>query len=106
MNDITVEELHTRISNKEHLNILDVREPLEHDMANIGGMLIPLADLPNQLEQLSDLKDQEIIVYCRSGNRSGMACQLLRNQGFTNVRNLTGGIMQWAREIDPSLPVF
>lgn len=106
MSDITVAELHARLSNKEKVNLIDVREPLEHDMANIGGILIPLADLPNQLEQIDTLKEQEIIVYCRSGNRSGMACQFLRNQGFTNVRNMTGGIMQWAREIDPSLPVF
>jgi rhodanese-related sulfurtransferase len=106
MSDITVAELHARLSNNEKVNLIDVREPLEHDMANIGGILIPLADLPNQLEQIETLKEQEIIVYCRSGNRSGMACQFLRNQGFTNVRNMTGGIMQWAREIDPSLPVF
>lgn len=106
MSDITVTELHTRLSNNEKVNLIDVREPLEHDMANIGGMLIPLADLPNQLEQIEALKDEEIIVYCRSGNRSSMACQFLRNQGFTNVRNMTGGIMLWAREIDPSLPIF
>lgn len=106
MNDISVEELHSRLNNHEKLNIVDVREPLEHDMANIGGVLIPLDDLPNQIDQLTSIKQEEIIVYCRSGNRSGRACQFLRDQGFTNVRNLTGGILQWAREIDPNLTVF
>ena len=104
MNDITVDELHTRISNKEHLNILDVREPLEHDMANIGGMLIPLADLPNQLEQLSDLKDQEIIVYCRSGMRSARATEILRQRGI-NAVSLTGGLLAWHRQIDATMVV-
>jgi len=50
------------------------------------------------------LKDQEVIVYCRSGNRSGSACQFLMKQGFTNVRNLEGGMIRWTKEIDPTLP--
>jgi rhodanese-related sulfurtransferase len=104
--NITVQELNERIKNNEKLNIVDVREPFEHDMANIGGTLIPLGDLPHQLEQLDGLKDQEVIVYCRSGNRSGSACQFLLKQGFTNVRNLEGGMMRWAKEIDPSMPMM
>lgn len=102
--DITVQELSERLNNKEDLFIIDVREPFEHDMANIGGTLIPLGDLPYQLEQIDEYKDREIIVYCRSGARSGSACQYLRGQGFTNVRNMIGGMTQWVREIDPSIP--
>ncbi len=104
--NITVQELNERIKNNEKLNIVDVREPFEHDMANIGGTLIPLGDLPYQLEQLEELKEQEVIVYCRSGNRSGSACQFLQKQGFKNVRNLEGGMARWVKEIDPSMPFF
>jgi rhodanese-related sulfurtransferase len=103
---ITVQELNERLNNNEKLHIIDVREPFEHDMANIGGTLIPLGDLTHQLEQLEELKDQEVIVYCRSGNRSGSACQFLQKQGFTNVRNMEGGMAKWVKEIDPSLPFF
>jgi rhodanese-related sulfurtransferase len=104
--NITVHELNERIKNNETLHIIDVRETFEHDMANIGGTLIPLGDLPNQLEQLEALKNEELIVYCRSGNRSGSACQILQNQGFTNVRNMEGGMAKWVKDIDPSLPFF
>jgi rhodanese-related sulfurtransferase len=102
--DISVQELSERLKNNEDLVIIDVREPFEHDMANIGGHLIPLGDLPHQLEQIEEYKNREVIVYCRSGARSGSACQFLRGQGFTNVRNMTGGMTQWVREIDPSMP--
>jgi rhodanese-related sulfurtransferase len=104
--NITVQELSERLKKNEKLNIIDVREPFEHDMANIGGTLIPLGDLPNQLEQLEELKGEEVIVYCRSGNRSGSACNFLLKQGFTNVRNMEGGMARWVKEIDPSLPFF
>jgi rhodanese-related sulfurtransferase len=104
--NITVQELNERLKNNEKLNIIDVREPFEHDMANIGGTLIPLGDLPHQIEQLAELKGEEVIVYCRSGNRSGSACNFLMKQGFTNVRNVEGGMARWVKEIDPSLPFF
>jgi len=104
--DITVQELDERIKNNENLVIVDVREPFEHDLANIGGTLIPLGDLPNQLQQIEQYKNEEVIVYCRSGNRSGNACNYLKTQGFTNVRNLVGGITRWAKEIDPDMPLI
>ena len=103
---ITVQELNERLKKNEKLNIIDVREPFEHDMSNIGGVLIPLGDLPHQIEQIDDLKNEEVIVYCRSGNRSGSACQYLTRLGFSNVRNLEGGMSRWVKEIDPSLPFF
>jgi len=75
---ITTTELHERISKGEKLNLVDVREPSEHSEFNIGGLLIPLGKIQAmEVDQLDALKDQELILYCRSGNRSGQACQIL-----------------------------
>ena len=95
MEDITVQELKTRIDNGEKLNIIDVRESYEYEDFNIGGRLIPLAELPSMVDDLTDLKDSEVIVHCRSGNRSATAKAFLSSQGFTKVRNLLGGMMDW-----------
>ena len=95
MEDITSEELKQRIENGEALNIIDVREEWEHDEFNIGGKLIPLATVPGHIESLSNLKEEEVIVYCRSGNRSGKAKQVFVSNGFTKVRNLLGGMLEW-----------
>jgi rhodanese-related sulfurtransferase len=93
---ISVEELKTRIDAGESLHLLDVREPGEHEEFNIGGVLVPLSDIRNmQTEDIDDWKDQEVICYCRSGNRSGQACMILETAGFTNVKNLSGGMMAW-----------
>lgn len=92
MQTITVEEVKNRIDAGEKLNIVDVREPYENQEFNIGGKLVPLGKIQSmQLEDIDDLKDEEIIFYCRSGNRSGHACLILESLGFTNVKNLTGG---------------
>lgn len=93
--DITSEELKTRVDNGEDLIIIDVREAHEYEEFNIGGRLIPLSTIPQVVEELSDLKDEEIIVHCRSGARSGQAKAYLTSIGFTNVRNLLGGVMDW-----------
>ena len=94
--DISVSELRDRQQKgEENLIIIDVREGHERAEFNIGGEHIPLGDLQTKLEDLEDYKDKEVIVYCRSGNRSGMACQLLQQAGFTNARNLTGGMLAW-----------
>jgi rhodanese-related sulfurtransferase len=95
MEDITVEELKQRMDNNEQLNVIDVREEWEYEEFNIGAKLIPLATLPAHMNELSELKDKEIILHCKSGNRSGKAKILLQQQGFTNVRNLLGGMMKW-----------
>ena len=96
MQPISVEELKTRIDAGESLHLLDVREPGEHEEFNIGGVLVPLGDIRNmQTEDIDDWKDQEVICYCRSGNRSGQACMILETAGFTNVKNLSGGMMAW-----------
>ena len=95
MTDITATELKERLANGEKPFILDVREDWEYQEQNIGGLNIPLGALPDKLDELEDHKNEEIIVHCRSGARSASAKAFLTQQGFTNVRNLTGGIMAY-----------
>jgi rhodanese-related sulfurtransferase len=92
MEDIYPDELKQRIDNKENLNIIDVREPWEYDQKNIGVKNIPLGSLPNRLNELDHLKNEELIVHCRTGARSGNAKKFLEQKGFTKVRNLLQGI--------------
>jgi len=96
MNNITVEELKKRLDAGEELHIVDVREPHENADFNIGGVLIPLGQIQSmQIDAIEDLKDKEVIVYCRSGNRSGQACMFLDAMGFKNTKNLVGGMLAW-----------
>jgi len=96
MNNITVEELKKRIDAGEELHIVDVREPHENAEFNIGGILLPLGQVQTmQIDEIEDLKDKEVIMYCRSGNRSGQACMFLEMMGFKNTRNLVGGMLAW-----------
>jgi rhodanese-related sulfurtransferase len=96
MPDITASELHQRQQAGETPTIIDVREPWEFEETRISGSQnIPLGSLPQQLEDLEDLKDQEVIVHCKSGARSSAAKAFLTQQGFTNVRNLEGGIQAY-----------
>lgn len=93
--DITVQELRERLEKGETLNLIDVRQPNEYAEDNLGGTLIPLGELPYRLDELDGLQDNEVIVQCRSGSRSAMAQQILEENGFTNVRNLIGGILAY-----------
>ena len=93
--DITVQELKERLEKGEKLNLIDVREPNEYEADNIGATLIPLGDLPYELDQLEGLQDEEVIVHCRSGKRSEMAQQILEQNGFNNVRNVIGGMLAY-----------
>jgi len=96
MTTITAEEVKARIDAGEKMNIIDVREPYENAEFNIGGTLVPLGNIQSmQLDDLEPYKNEELILYCRSGNRSGQACLILEMAGFTNVRNLTGGMLYW-----------
>lgn len=96
MQNITVDELKARIDAGEKINIVDVREPHENAEFNIGGVLIPLGKIQTmQVDELEDLKNEEVIVYCRSGNRSGQACMILDSLGFKNTKNLVGGMLAW-----------
>ena len=93
---ITVEDLKSRIENGEKLHLIDVREPNENEEYNIGGILLPLGQIQNKLiDEIKDLKNEEVIFYCRSGNRSGQACRFLETLGFTNTKNLEGGMLKW-----------
>ena len=95
---ITVIELKDRLNKGENLHLVDVRELSEHNEFNIGGMLIPLGRIQTMdVGQLEEIKDQEVICYCRSGNRSGQACQILEMMGFTNTKNLQGGMLAWQK---------
>ena len=98
MEDITVEELRRRNGTSEQLNIIDVREVWEHEENNIGGLNIPLGTVPTRLDELNSMKEKELIVYCRTGNRSGKVKKFLEQQGFTQVRNLLGGIEEYQIE--------
>ncbi|MEQ6165873.1 rhodanese-like domain-containing protein [Ekhidna sp. MALMAid0563] len=90
--DITCQEVKQRLGNGEKFNFIDVREEWEYEEANIGAKLIPLGDLPSRLSEIEHMKDDEVIVHCKSGARSGRAKKFLNSQGFTNVRNMEGGI--------------
>jgi rhodanese-related sulfurtransferase len=95
MQNITPEEVKERLDKGEQLNLLDVREPHEREEFNIGGIHIPLGQVMMQADELENLKDQEVIVYCRSGNRSGQGAMILETMGFTNTKNLSGGMLAW-----------
>ena len=93
--DITVEELKQKLDSKESFVFIDVRENHEYEEFNLGAKLIPLGDVMNAIPQLEQHKDEEIVIHCRSGQRSGMAQHILTEAGFKNVRNLTGGVLEW-----------
>lgn len=96
MTTITVEEVKARTDAGEKLHIIDVREPNENAEFNIGGTLVPLGIIQSmQVDDLEPFKNEELIMYCRSGNRSGQACLILETLGFKNVKNLTGGMLNW-----------
>lgn len=103
MQEISVHELKKLIDEKADFQLIDVREPSEFEMANIGGKLIPLASVPDHLDEIDP--DKMVVVHCRSGKRSANAIMYLEQQGFENLYNLQGGIMAWAAEIDKSMHV-
>jgi adenylyltransferase/sulfurtransferase len=102
--DIAPSELKLRLDRGDDLYILDVREPHEYQICNIGGHLIPLGDLPKRVSELDS--SREIVAHCRSGKRSAEAAEFLRKAGFRKILNLKGGILAWADEVDPSMPKY
>jgi adenylyltransferase/sulfurtransferase len=103
--EITVEELKKKLDKNEKFLLIDVREPYETQIASIGGTLIPMNQLPYRLDELN--KEDEIIIYCRTGHRSRHAAEYLFEQhGFSNVKNLTGGIHEWADKIDSTITKY
>ncbi len=98
---MTVKELKQRLDAGEKIFILDVREPYEYQIANIGGTLIPMSQVPARLDEIGH--DQEIVVQCRSGGRSQRVAEFLSQAGYENVVNLAGGVLAWADQIDPTM---
>jgi len=99
MQTITTDELKKRLDAGEQPHLLDVREDYERAEFNIGGKHIPMGKLQSmQLEDIEDWKNDEIIVYCRSGNRSGIAANMLEHLGYSNVKNLVGGMLDWQKK--------
>ena len=102
---ITVQELKQKIDQGEKVVLIDVREPWEYNIAKIeGAQLIPLGTLSTEFKKLDS--KSEIVIHCKMGMRSMDATQFLLQQGFTNVKNLTGGILAWSQHIDPSVPIY
>jgi adenylyltransferase/sulfurtransferase len=101
---LTVKELKARRDSGEDIFLLDVREPYEFQIAQIGGKLIPQNDVPNRLAEIP--RDREIVVHCRSGARSQRIAEFLKQSGYTQVVNLAGGILAWSDEIDPSVQKY
>jgi rhodanese-related sulfurtransferase len=95
MEDISVSELKERMEKGENLHVYDVRELHEYEEFNIGANHIPLGELPGRISELDSIKNEEIILHCRSGARSGNAKMYLEDLGFTKVRNLLGGMLAW-----------
>ena len=102
--DMQVEELKRRLDAGDHIFVLDVREPHEYQICNLGGHLIPLNDLPSRVHELDS--SQEIVAHCKMGGRSAKAVDFLRQAGFTRVHNLAGGINAWAERVDPKMPKY
>lgn len=100
MKTISVEVLKKRMDDGEKLNLFDVREDIENAEFNIGGTHFRLRKIQDMaIEDIEHLKEEEVICYCRSGQRSQMACLMLEHLGFTNTVNLTGGVIEWQEKI-------
>jgi rhodanese-related sulfurtransferase len=105
MKEISVTELKALLDSGADIQLIDVREPAEFESAQIGGELIPLGTLPQNVDKIS--KDKQVIVHCRSGKRSANAIMFLEsNFGYENLYNLEGGIIAWRDEIDEDLDVM
>jgi len=101
----TVEQLKQMLDNKEDFQLIDVREEHEFEICNLNAELIPMGEIPDNVDKIS--KDKPVVVHCRSSKRSGNVIQYLEsNFGFTNLYNLEGGILAWADEIDDSMPKY
>lgn len=104
--DISVQELKERIDQGDAPIMIDVREPHEWEMQHLEGVQkISLGTLPYKIQDIEEIRDKEVVMICRSGGRSGRATQFLAQQGFTKVRNLTGGMLAWKANIDSDFNV-
>jgi sulfur-carrier protein adenylyltransferase/sulfurtransferase len=104
MQEITVAELKALKDSNATFQLIDVREAHELDICEIGGEHIPMGEVMDNLDKISE--DKQVIIMCRSGARSGSICRALEASGFDNVYNLAGGILAWADEIDNSIAKY
>ncbi len=104
MKEVTVRELKDKFDRKDDFQLIDVREPFEFEICNLNGELIPMGIILNETEKIS--KEKTVIIHCKSGGRSGVIVNELEKKGYSNVYNLKGGILAYAREIDPSIPGY
>jgi adenylyltransferase/sulfurtransferase len=105
MKEITVQELQTLKESGADFQLIDVREPNEFDICDLGGELIPMGEIPSHIDKIS--KNKQVVIHCRSGKRSGDIVNWLeKNHNFENLYNLKGGILAWAREIDSDMPTY
>lgn len=104
LSEIEPEELKRRLDAGEDLIVLDVREPHEYRICNLGGRLIPLGELPKRVHELDP--NVEIVAHCKLGGRSAQAVEFLQRTGFRKVHNLKGGIAAWAERIDRTMPRY
>jgi len=105
MKEVTVQELQKLKESGADFQLIDVREPHEFDICDLGGELIPQAEIPSNVDKIA--KNKQVVIHCRSGARSGNMVQWLeKNHGFENLYNLKGGILAWAKEIDPTMPTY
>ena len=102
--EISIQELKDLRDKKADILILDVRNPDEYALCNLGGQLLPMSELPQRFQELNP--DQQIVIHCHAGGRSRRATEFLMKQGFKRVFNLRGGITAWANEIDQSMPKY
>jgi sulfur-carrier protein adenylyltransferase/sulfurtransferase len=101
---ISVKELKRRLDAGENVQLIDVREPYEFQIAQIGGKLIPQNDVPQRLNEID--RDREVVVHCKSGGRSQRIAEFLKQAGYEKVANVAGGITAWGDEIDPKVPKY
>lgn len=101
----TVQQLKQMIDAGEDFQLIDVREPHEYEVCHLNGELIPMGEVPENVDKIK--RDKPVVVHCRSGKRSANVIHYLeQNHGFTNLYNLEGGILAWADEIDPAMPKY
>jgi rhodanese-related sulfurtransferase len=104
MKEVSVQELKEMMDKNEDFQLIDVREDFEYEVSNLGGTLIPLGGILVEADKVA--KDKPVVVQCRSGKRSAAAIMQLEQLGYTNLYNLTGGILAWASEIEPGMKVY
>ncbi len=105
MKEISVTELKAKLDAKENIQLIDVREPYEAEICEIGGVLIPMGEVMDNVDKIK--KDIPVIIHCRSGKRSAAIISALEsNFGFTNLYNLEGGILAWADEVDDTMSKY